>query len=61
MPVERRFIVTFFLIALGVVIIIWLISIFIQRADKARREEIIRKRLEEKKKEEEAKEKSVFR
>jgi len=53
--------VTFFLIALGVVIIIWLISIFIQRADKARREEIIRKRLEEKKKEEEAKEKSVFR
>ncbi len=51
----------FLFIALIVVILFWLISIFIQHADKAKRERLIKKRLEEKKREEAEKEKGIFR
>ncbi len=49
------------LIALGVVFLIWILSLLIQHFDKRRRERDIQKRLEEKKKEAEEKEKSPFR
>jgi len=48
------------LIALGVVFLIWVLSLIIQHFDKRRREKDIQKRLEEKKKEAEE-ERSPFR
>lgn len=48
------------LIALGVVFLIWILSLIIQHLDKRRKERDIQKRLEEKKKEAED-ERSPFR
>jgi hypothetical protein len=50
-----------FFIALGVVFLIWIVSLIIQRLDKQKRERDIQKRLEEKKKEAEESERSPFR
>ncbi len=49
------------LIALGVVFLIWIISLLLQSADKRKKEADIRKRLEEKKKEADEKEKGPLR
>ncbi|MGB3339901.1 MAG: hypothetical protein WBB37_00255 [bacterium] len=50
------------LIALGLVFLIWIISMFVQKKEKKTREEIVKQHLEEKKKEEEAAEsRSPFR
>jgi TRAP-type C4-dicarboxylate transport system permease small subunit len=48
------------LIALGAVLLLWLISLLIQRKDKVTREKLVKQHLEEKKKEEEAQSKSPF-
>ena len=50
-----------FLIVLGVVFLIWVISLFLQRKDKKSREKIIQDHVEEKKKQEEVENKSPFR
>lgn len=48
------------LIALVAVLLLWLISLLIQRKDKVARERLVKQHLEEKKKEEEAQSKSPF-
>jgi uncharacterized protein YxeA len=48
------------LIALGAVVILWLISLLIQKKDKVTRERLVKQHLEEKKKEEEEETKSPF-
>jgi uncharacterized protein YxeA len=47
-------------IALGAVLLLWFISLLIQRKDKVTREKLVKQHLEEKKKEEEAQSKSPF-
>jgi hypothetical protein len=49
------------LIAIGVVFLIWIISLLIQSGEKRKREADIKKRLEDKKKDEEEEERSPFR
>jgi regulatory protein YycI of two-component signal transduction system YycFG len=56
-----RFSMIIFLIVLGVVFLIWVISLFLQRKDKKSREKIIQDHVEEKKKQEEVENKSPFR
>ncbi|UCF70652.1 MAG: hypothetical protein JSW49_10745 [candidate division WOR-3 bacterium] len=48
----------YILIALGVVLLLWILSIVIQKSDKKSREEYIKKKLEQRKAEEEAKERA---
>ncbi len=48
----------YILIALGVVLMLWVLSIVIQKYDKKSREEYIKKKLEQRKAEEEAKERA---
>ena len=47
-------------IALGVVLLLWLISLLIQKKDKVSREKLVKQHLEEKKQQEEAETKSPF-
>ena len=49
---------TIFFIAIAAVIVLWLITQVIQKAEKRSREKLIEKHIEEKKKEEEAESKS---
>ncbi len=49
-----------FFIAIAAVIVLWLVTQVIQKADKRSREKLIEKHIEEKKKEEEAESKSPF-
>jgi hypothetical protein len=51
-------IVIYILIALGVVVVLWIVSLVIQKSDKKSREEYIKMKLEQRKREEEAKEKA---
>lgn len=48
----------YILIALGVVVVLWIVSLVIQKSDKKSREEYIKMKLEQRKREEEAKEKA---
>ena len=48
----------FLVIALGIVVLLWLVSFLMQKSEKAKREEFIKMKQEERKKEEEAKEKA---
>ena len=48
----------YILIALGVVVVLWIISVLIQKSDKRARERYIQEKLEQRKKEEEEREKA---
>jgi uncharacterized protein YxeA len=50
--------VKYIIIALGVVILLWIISLIIQRSDKRARERYIKQKQEQRKLEEEAKERA---
>lgn len=51
---------TIFLIGLGVIAVLWVIAMVIQKTDKKRRDALIRKRQEEKKEEQEKESRSPF-
>jgi hypothetical protein len=50
--------VKYIIIALGVVVLLWIISLIIQRSDKRARERLIKEKQQQRKLEEEAKEKA---
>jgi hypothetical protein len=50
--------VRYILIALGVVVVLWIVSVLIQKSDKRARERYIKEKLEQRKKEEEERERA---